>query len=51
MRPTNNAVRLDATPGECSGDFCHGLLNLRDEEAAKIEALFKRLANSGSWVA
>ena len=26
MQPTNNAVRRDASPLECSGDFCHGLL-------------------------
>ena len=28
MQPTNNAVRRDASPLECSGDFCHGLLRL-----------------------
>ena len=26
MQPTNNAVRRDASPLECSGDFRHGLL-------------------------
>ena len=25
MQPTNNDVRRDATPVECSGDFRHGL--------------------------
>ena len=29
MQPTNNDVRRDATPGECSGDFRHGLLTAR----------------------
>ena len=27
MQPTNNAVRRDASPLECSGDFRHGLLS------------------------
>ena len=28
IRPRNNAVRRDASPVECSGAFCHGLLAL-----------------------
>ena len=26
IRPRSNAVRRDASPLECSGAFCHGLL-------------------------
>lgn len=36
---------VDASGNAPAHEF---FLNLRDEEAAKIEALFKRLANSGS---
>ena len=34
MQPTNNAVRRDATPGECSGGFRHGLSSASPAPAA-----------------
>ena len=34
IRPRNNAVRRDASPVECSGAFCHGLLGLASRPEA-----------------
>ena len=42
MQPTNNAVRRDASPLECSGDFRHGLL------VDSVEAAFTGGALAGA---
>ena len=42
MQPTNNAVRRDASPLECSGDFRHGLLAPWDFQVEDIEDLLYR---------